>query len=126
MSLISRIKVLALIAIAVVSCKSKCDQPIDVFEGASFKRGQKYVLEIGDGEMERSETFSFPMSRGKYEKIGTYCCPKDSAKVKFSLDTVDTIFYISPGKTKRLLVGSYSDGTILVATDANPDAWIKM
>lgn len=123
---IFRIKLLVLLIIATVSCKSKCDQSIDVFEGASFRKGQKYVLVIGEGEMERSENFWVAMSRGKYKKIGSYCCQEDSVKVRFSLDQSDTIFYISPIKTKRLLIGSYFDGAILVATDANPEAWIKM
>jgi hypothetical protein len=125
MSPIFRLKLLAII-IAAVSCESKCDHPIDIFEGASFKKGQKYVLTIGEDELKRSENFLIGMSRGKYEKIGSYCCKKDSVKVQFTLGAHDTVFFISPKKTKRLLVGSYFDGNILVATDENPDAWIKM
>ena len=81
---------------------------------------------IEDGELEQSENFWIGMSRGKYKKIASYCCIKDSIKVKFTLDDSDTVFYISPKKTKRLLIGSYFDGSILVATDENSDAWIKM
>lgn len=119
-------KLFVVIIIAAASCKPNCERSIDIFEGANFNKGQKYTLTIGDAELERSENFWTSMSRGKYKKVAGYCCKKDSVKVKFTLDNSDTVFYISAEKTKRLLVGSYFDGTILVATDENPDAWIKM
>src|ERR1700749_18887 len=110
-------KLLFLILLIEGSCEKNCDSYIDVYEGSKFKKGQEYILDIESGDYKKSETFWANMSRGKYEKLTTYCTAKDSILVKFTLDKRDTSFYISSKKTHRLLIGSYYDGTILIATD---------
>ena len=122
----SKLVMLALFILLMSNCKPKCDASIDIYEGSRFQKGQRYSLSIENGELEKSQSFWAEMSRGTFQKLDSYCISKDSIKVQFTLDGRDTVFYVNRSKTKRLLVGSYFDGAIMVATDENPEMWTKM
>lgn len=106
-------------------CGSNCGRQIVVYQGRYFQEGQRFELSI-DGELLASEKFEKGFQSNEPEKIKTYCCMNDSCKVKFILGDNDTVFYISPRRTKRLKVGSDIDGNFAVATDENKRAWIKL
>jgi|GEM_PF-6434114 hypothetical protein len=113
--------------LTLLGCKGPCKNEISILEGLYFKKGQTYKIEIEDREFKNEEQFSRTEIRGQnFNEIGKYCCLKDSCKIKFSLDGKDTVFYISPLRTKRLMVGSDVYGNFSVATDEDKDAWTKM
>jgi len=123
------IKLLAsslIVCTIVVSCGEHCKTKIIIYEGLYFEKGQSYRIEI-DGQLIKSKSFARDEIRGQnFNVIENYCCNGDSCQVKFTLEKKDTLFYISPTKTKRLLVGSDINGDFSIATDQNRDAWVRM
>lgn len=118
--------VLSLILVTLEACAPECKNEISIYEGLYFEKGQSYKIEI-EGILISAESFSRTEIKGQTLKIiSKYCCQVDSCQVRFSLDNRDTVFYIAPAKTKRLLIGSDINGNFSVATDQNRSAWIRM
>jgi len=107
------------------ACTSNCERKIVIYQDRYFQKGQTFELTIDD-EILASEKFETQYFKNDAKKLKTYCCMNDSCKVKLVLGGNDTIFYISPLKTKRLVVGSDIYGKFSVATDENKRAWIKL
>lgn len=127
MKLLGKIQFQVIVLLVLLGCKTECKNEIVIFEGLYFEKGQSYKLEIENGDLVKSETFSKTQIRGQnFNEIDSYCCKVDSCKVKFTLDSKDTVFYISPKKTRRLLIGSDINGNFSIATDENRNAWIRM
>ena len=103
-----------------------CGNKIEVYVTEFWQAGQSYSLNIDKSEFEITESFLFDKNIYNRKLRGEYCCTSDSCRVEFKLDNRDTTFFISPRRTKRLTVGSYGDGTILVGTDENKDFWITI
>lgn len=114
-----------LILIGVSGCTTNCERQIVIYEGLYFQKDQNFELSI-DEKILLSKRFETDVQRNDFKESDTYCCVKDSCKVKFVLGASDTIFYITPLRTKRLMVGSDINGRFSVATDENKRAWIKM
>ena|SRR5688572_14374008 len=110
----------------IAPARPDCSDKIEVYVTEFWQAGQTYSLNIGKSEFAISESFLFDKNIYNRKLRGEYCCTSDSCRVEFKLDNKDTTFFISPRKTKRLTVGSYGDGTILVGTDENKDFWVIM
>lgn len=122
----SRLVILSLsVLITCASCAPKCKTEIAVYKGLYFKTGQSIELVIDDRTLLKEE-FTADWQSNDLKEIDAYCCTKDSCKVKFVLENDDTVFYVSPHKTKRLMVGSDVYGKFSVATDEDTRSWIKM
>ena len=106
-------------------CTSPCKQEVIVYQGLYLKKGQNFRLSIDD-KVILEESFNSELQRNDLKRIDNYCCDKDSCQVIFSLGHGDTVFYLSPSKTKRLMVGSDIYGKFSVATDENKRSWIQM
>jgi ribosomal protein L21E len=102
-----------------------CEQPIVIYQGLSFQEGESIELSIDDRIL-LSESFEKGFQGNDAKVIETYCCLKDSCRVRFLLGDKDTTFYVTPTKTKRLIVGSDTYGGLSVATDLHARAWVKM
>jgi hypothetical protein len=113
------------LAIGCCGCTTNCERQIVIYQGIYFQKGQMFELSIDD-EILASEKFEEQFHRNDLKKLKTYCCMNDSCKVKFVLGDSDTVFYISPLKTKRLQAGSDIYGKFSVATDEDKRAWIKL
>jgi len=117
---------LIIIGVFLHSCAvpSNCDSPnIEIFRGIYFNAGTTMKVEFDNGEFQIHDDFKGRYKVIDYKLIGRFCCVSDSCRVVFSLNDVDTVFYISPSTTKRLMIGSNSQGGLVVATDINEIAW---
>jgi hypothetical protein len=119
------IRLMLLMVIGCYACGKDCKSKITIYQGLYFQRGQRFELSIDD-QIILADKFKADVQRNEPKQIEVYCCTKDSCKVKFGLGSSDTIFYMSPSRTKRLMVGSDIYGKFSVATDVDKRAWIKM
>lgn len=108
------------------STTENCNEKIEIYVGQYWKAGQSYSIDIDDGQFGVQEKFLFDRLLYDRKLKGEYCCAKDSCKVQFRVDNMDTIFFVSPAKTRRLYVGSSINNEFLVGTDENEDFWIIM
>ena len=122
---VSLMALILTIVIGCYGCMTNCKRQISIYLGLYFQKGQTVVLSIDD-EVVLTEEFHAEVQRNDLKQIDTYCCSKDSCKVEFVLGNKDTLFFIFPDRTKRLMVGSDIFGNFSVATDEDKRAWIKM
>lgn len=106
-------------------CTPDCNRQIVIYQGLYFQKGQKVQLSIDD-KILFSKTVERDLQRNDLKEFKTYCCTRDSCRVNFVLGDNDTTFFISPLRTKRLMIGSDIFGKFSVATDDDKGAWMEM
>jgi len=111
--------------VSVIQCKPSCSNTVEIYRGPVFKSGQSYSVKVND-KLVLEESFWFSISEGKYVKKAESCCNLDSCKVTFTLDGVDTVFYINPKQVSKFVVGSDYRRKHSVATNLNEEAWVEM
>jgi hypothetical protein len=117
------------VVLSAVSCSvpRNCDEPnIQIYQGIYFSPGDHVNLNLGEGALVWNDKFNVAYKKRKYKLIAEFCCKEDSCQVTYRINDRDTTFYIDPGKTKRLMIGSNSKKALIVATDAQTMAWIDI